>query len=453
MLFNVPDSLSPPVEMPDVDQLAVHADHIRSSEVLGRSDQLHRLFEYLLACTRAGRTPKESVIAVDVFGRGTDFDVSQDAAVRVYIHKLRRKFDEFYTAHPEVGPGRLTIPKGEYRLVLENSGAERAEVAPVPVARPRNPWRIATFACLGAFAVAAIIAATFWLRTPEHAFGPVRSSPVWARLLNDSRPITVVLGDYYIFAETGDAMEPKRLVREFFINSRNDLDQYLMEHPDLMDRYMDVQLGYLPTASAHVMADIMPVLAATHRPVRITMMSDLTPETLKNTDVVYVGYLSGLGMLYDGTFAGSRFSIGSTFDELMDNRTRHRYVSQAGDRYMLPNDGPNAGASLMYRDYSLVTEFEGPSGNPMLVIAGMRDVGLTQAGDAVTDVIGLEELAAHLDHGAPFEALYEVSGINSTGMASKLLVTSARVPGATWDHVSPAPDRLGGLQSASVQAR
>jgi DNA-binding response OmpR family regulator len=96
--------------MPDPDQLALHADHIRSSEVLGRSDQLHRLFEYLVACTRAGRTPKESVIAVEVFGRGTDFDVSQDAAVRVYIHKLRRKFEEFYAAHPEVGPALNSPP-------------------------------------------------------------------------------------------------------------------------------------------------------------------------------------------------------------------------------------------------------------------------------------------------------------------------------------------------------
>jgi hypothetical protein len=438
--------------MPDPDQLALHADHIRSSEVLGRSDQLHRLFEYLVACTRAGRTPKESVIAVEVFGRGTDFDVSQDAAVRVYIHKLRRKFEEFYAAHPEVGPARLTIPKGEYRLVLEDCGPDQ-EVPAVPAARPRNPWRIATFACLGALVVSAIIAATLWMRTPDHVFGALRSSPVWATLLSDSRPITVVLGDYYIFAETGDAMEPKRLVREFFINSRNDLDLYLMDHPDLMDRYMDVQLGYLPTASAHVMADIMPVLAATKRPIRITMMSDLTAEALKSTDVVYVGYLSGLGMLYDGTFAGSRFAVGSTFDELTDSRTRHRYVSQAEDRYMRPGEGPNPSNSQMYRDYSLVTEFEGPSGNPMLVIAGMRDVGLIQAGDAVTDRTGLKDLAAHLDRGASFEALYEVSGINSTGMASKLLVTSARTPGASWDHVAPAPDRLGSLQGASVQAR
>src|SRR5689334_548431 len=192
--------------MSDTAQIDDHAGRIRASEVLGRSDQLHRLFEYLLACTRAGRTPKESVIAVEVFGRGTDFDVSQDAAVRVYIHKLRRKFDEFYAAHPQVGPARLTIPKGEYRLVLEDSAGARADAAPpVPAARPRNPWRIATFASLGALLVSAIIGATLWMHTPEHAFGAVRGSPVWARLLDDSRPITVVLGDYYIFAETGDA--------------------------------------------------------------------------------------------------------------------------------------------------------------------------------------------------------------------------------------------------------
>ena len=82
--------------MSDTAQIDDHAGRIRASEVLGRSDQLRRLFDYLVECSRTGKVPKESVIAVEVFGRGTDFDVSQDAAVRVYIHKLRRKFEEFY---------------------------------------------------------------------------------------------------------------------------------------------------------------------------------------------------------------------------------------------------------------------------------------------------------------------------------------------------------------------
>ena len=99
--------------MSETDPLYLHAERIRASDLFGRSDQLQKLFDYLVECSRSGRVPKESVIAVEVFGRGTDFDVSSDAAVRVCIHKLRRKFEEFYIAHPELGPARLTIPRGQ----------------------------------------------------------------------------------------------------------------------------------------------------------------------------------------------------------------------------------------------------------------------------------------------------------------------------------------------------
>ena len=208
----------------------------------------------------------------------------------------------------------------------------------------------------------------------------------------------------------------------------------------MADKYMDAQLSYLPTSSAYVMADIMPLLASTHRPIRIRMMSELEPDALKSTDVVYVGYLSGLGMLADATFSGSRFSVGSSYDELLDDKTHAKYVSQAGDRYARPQDesGP-----LTYREYSLIAGFAGPSGNPMLIIAGMRDVGLMQAGEALTGVNSLQQLSQRLP-GGPFEALYEVSGMNSTNVASKLLVTSARKPVGVWsfsESTTAAKDR------------
>lgn len=428
--------------MSDAPQIDDHAERIRSSEVLGRSDQLRRLFDYLVECSRHGKVPKESVIAIEVFGRGSDFDVSQDAAVRVYIHKLRRKFEEFYAEHPEVGPERLAIPKGEYRLVLEHPPSEPPppEAVPAPPARTRNPWKIATFSALAVLMAVGTATVLLWQHSERSQLAQLSTNPVWAKLIHDTRPITVVLGDYYIFAETDELSQPQRLVREFSINSRSDLDQYLMEHPQMADKYMDAQLSYLPTSSAYVMADIMPLLASTHRPIRIRMMSELEPDALKSTDVVYVGYLSGLGMLADATFSGSRFSVGSSYDELLDDKTHAKYVSQAGDRYARPQDesGP-----LTYREYSLIAGFEGPSGNQMLIIAGMRDVGLMQAGEALTGVNSLHQLSQRLPNG-PFEALYEVTGMNSTNVASKLLVTSARKPVGVWsfsETTTAAKDR------------
>ena len=53
----------------------------------------------------------------------------------------------------------------------------------------------------------------------------------------------IVVGDYYLIGETDDSMGVNRLIREYSVNSKNDLDHYVQEHPEIADRYMDVGLA------------------------------------------------------------------------------------------------------------------------------------------------------------------------------------------------------------------
>ena len=76
--------------------LQVQAASIVRSGALGRSRSYARLLEFLVECARSGRTPKELEIAMGVFGKGADFDPSQDSMVRVYAHNLRQKLEHFY---------------------------------------------------------------------------------------------------------------------------------------------------------------------------------------------------------------------------------------------------------------------------------------------------------------------------------------------------------------------
>src|SRR3954471_13438653 len=87
---------------------------IRAGGVLGRSQALMRLVDYLADPAREGRPLREADVAQDVFGR--ELDLSGDASVRVYIHRLRRKLDEFYAGPGADEPHRLVIPVGDYRL-------------------------------------------------------------------------------------------------------------------------------------------------------------------------------------------------------------------------------------------------------------------------------------------------------------------------------------------------
>ncbi len=106
--------------MPSAEKLTELAADLRASGKLGRSYLFIRLFDFLLKQGLAGRLPKEFEIAQEVFGKDADFDVFQDSSVRVHIHRLRRKLEEIYAGKDE----RLTIPRGEYRIVFETRQVE-----------------------------------------------------------------------------------------------------------------------------------------------------------------------------------------------------------------------------------------------------------------------------------------------------------------------------------------
>jgi hypothetical protein len=391
---------------------------IQLSGVLGEA-RLRSLFDYLAKNTLAGRSPKEIAIAVDVFGKNSDFDAGQDSLVRVYIHKLRKALDEFYGSRSEPGP-RLHLPRGEYRL----------QVATAPPAMPEpGPTKNRHVGTLRALVVliAAVLMGVFafaWHRTPPSDLDRVRANPIWSEILKDERPILIVVGDYYLIGETDDSMNVNRLVREYSVNSKSDLDLYIVEHPNMAARYMDVGIRYLPISAAFALRDVMVVLSPQNKRISIAKMSDVEPSSLKSADIVYIGYLSGMGMLQDLVFTGSRFAIGESYDEVIDNKTRHSYISQVGSRIM---DSPQpSGREQPYHDYGLFEKLRGPGGNTILVIAGTRDEGVSQTAEAFTSEQKLNELGRQADLTLPLEALLEVGAFSGTNLTGKLLLQSNR---------------------------
>jgi len=387
--------------------LAAQVARIRGSGVLGRSHGLSRLFDYLADPARDGRTLREADVAHDVFGR--ELDLSGDASVRVYVHRLRKKLEDFYAGPGATEPHRLVIPVGEYRLDVAEAAA-----APAPAARPRPRWLLPLAAALALLA-AGNIGAWWWFAHdsgPSRELARIAASPLWAGIGRD-RPVIVVVGDYYIFGDTDYGDGPRRMIRAFEINSPADLDAWLMDNPQLQGRYIDLDTYYTPVGATLALREIMPLVrqaAGGIDRVRVVTASHLTPDMMKSADIVYVGYLSALRVLQEPVFERSRFSIGATYDELVDRKTGQSYVSGAGKAQ---GDRPN-------RDYGYLAAFTGPSGNRFLIVAGNRDIGVMQTAEIATDrtAIGALKLKA----GGPLEALYEVDGVGRTALGAKPVV-------------------------------
>jgi hypothetical protein len=381
--------------MLDPDNLAAHAERIRASEILGRSTRLSRLFDFLSDCSIRGKVPKETEIAIDVFHRTADFDSSQD--------------------------------RGEYRLLLEP--AERIAPASEPLELP--PPRVRRYLSHGITATLAlslilnaVVLFVHWRGTHRNeTLQQVLSSPVWAPIVKDELPVTVVVGDYYIFGETDDSQEVTRLVREFGINSRLELEEYAQSHRENGEHYRDLDLTYLPSSVATALGQLMPVLSTRNKHVQVVLMSQLTPHLLTHSDIVYIGYLSGLGMLHDIVFAGSSFSVGNTYDEIVHRKSGQHYISQGASPWR---------GDAKYKDYGYFATFAGPGGNRVVIISGTRDAALANTAELAARPVALTQLVKQAAGKPDFEALYEVYGVDGANVDSRLLLASALNIDAMW---------------------
>lgn len=144
-------------------ELLNEIDHLLGS-IVGKKTNQGLILAYLAQIyVRGEEAAKEHAIAVDALGRGSDFDPKREAIVRVEVHKLRRTLKAYYTGPGRNRPVQVALGLGKYALVVDASGAPRAETAaaapeeskleivvppvePAPLPRPRWLLVVATAA-------------------------------------------------------------------------------------------------------------------------------------------------------------------------------------------------------------------------------------------------------------------------------------------------------------------
>ncbi len=404
-------------------------ERVRGKGGLGESGRLRELFDFLVERSGDRTPPKEVEIAVAVFGKTESETLKDDPVARVYVHRLRKRLDEFYRRAGAPEGVRLDVPKGQYRITGRRIGAETAETAPDAARRAPLAWftgkRGAGVAAAMVLLLAANIAVLALIAQTARREAPVH--PVWAQFSDPARPAIIALGDYYMFGDYGDGPFLRRLVRDFSINSREELLRRRLEDREAFDRYTDVNLQYLPISAGFALAEIMPG-APRGKPVRAVLASDLTADTIRGNDIIYIGLLSGLSMLRDPVFAQSRFSIGGSYDEIADTVSGESYVSEAfvAESY--------AG---MYRDYGLFSSFEGPDGARIVVIAGARDTAATGIAERLSRPGVLDALREAVGGASSFEALFEIEGQQNVSMDIRLAAAGALDSARIWTAQPP----------------
>jgi TolB-like protein len=141
-------------------------ERVLSSGDFARSERVSRFLRFLVERQLAGRESelKESLIAVELFGRKPDYDPKQDSTVRTEAVRLRARLGKYYEGEGSRNPLIIELPKGGYtprfRLNKESAPAH-------PKKRWTAPRLIAALAGL-VFAIAVLV--WWWV---QHRGSPV----------------------------------------------------------------------------------------------------------------------------------------------------------------------------------------------------------------------------------------------------------------------------------------
>jgi hypothetical protein len=452
---------------PSQEQIQRQMQRILQSAEFRNAHTLQHLLEFLVAqaCGPDAETLKESTIGLGVFNRPPDFDPKADPVVRVQVHRLRQKLQEYYETDGSHDPVLIEIPKGTYLPVFEevaNHGpafdspsiteleatalrdaavANHAPESGVEEAVSIKNWRSGKLLFGTVLAVATVMvffALGFWfgkgqLRTETESDRAPASTdltlnrstdPVqafWSSLLgNDPTPIIAHADAVFLLDSNSDLF--------WFPHGESDyrgapvdpgLARQFAANPELVARagklyYEDSYLGSGDLDAIGILANLFGEMG---RKPRILAGKDLTPADLQQHNVILVG----------SSFQS--YAV-AQFNTLGDFSFKSSQTSNKDWSGLIENAHPRPGEARLYRterdpatrvvklDHALIT-IE-PGVNPGRYIAdfgGLDTTGSEGAALFATSKAGVEELSKalvaqgiHGANGGPplFQALLSV---------------------------------------------
>lgn len=158
-----------PETAPQRDAIVAALERLLVWSEIARSPQLARFLDYIVRRTLDGdeQAIKAYSIAVDVFGRGSDFDPQADPIVRVQARRLRGLLEQYYAGTGQDETVVIRLPVGRYvpefarrQAVAGFQPPAPSPPEPVPPAREEPPKGSVTMSWLALLVLAIGIAVT-----------------------------------------------------------------------------------------------------------------------------------------------------------------------------------------------------------------------------------------------------------------------------------------------------
>lgn len=339
---------------------------------------------------------KERIIGIEVFGRASDYNTSNDAAVRVAITELRKRLARYYEYPAHSDEIRIELPPGSYvaRFNLPSEPAKAMELqagssaAAVssdsmeqrgisqkdhPVAlRSRQRQTASIWAAVSLVVTVAVLVGTTWFSRRTASQSPI--DRFWAPVLSNSSNVLITIGVPSGEKPGGDAQGGPLVAP----TPDTTLGRFITSQPDF------------PIAELNAANSINAFLSHHGKASSIRVARSTTLSDMRGIPVIALGsYSNNWAMRHDTDLR---------FQFQQDDTGRLHWISDAqnpGDRSWFVNlDAPYGQVG---NEYALITrDVDGATGTWWIGLGGTTVLGTLAAQQMVMDRNAMSILESQL---------------------------------------------------------
>jgi hypothetical protein len=352
------------------DSVRQELNRVLASHEFHSSKRSQDFIRYVVEHTLTGRADmlKERTIGIDVFGRSTSYEPSDDATVRVKAGEVRKRLGLYYAGQGATDPVRIELPAGtyipEFRWITVAPADLPPEVTPAAIPTPETDSarrvRVNRLAWIPV-AILALAAMGWWLARGRSS--PTPLDQFWSPVLNGTAPVSLCAAYVPVYGLNRAAADPTR-PEDFVL---------------LTDQFVG-------GGDLQATARLSSMLTRMQRPYTVRIGNDVSFKDLRTAPAILIGY---------------------SYTRWREISNQMRYFIEVSDtRVGITDNGkptPWTIANLpadrrTSEDYAIVSRVFHPDTHAMLVeIAGITQYGTEAAAELVTN----PDLLAEAVHGAP----------------------------------------------------
>lgn len=390
---------------------------ILQSKGFRESSLYQNLLSYLVNATLSESIPKEITIAIDVFGKDSSYNLNKDSTVRYHMHVLRKKLDEYYEGEGKQDKVRMSIPKGHYEVkFIVNDDRGR-----VFVKKPLSYLKRWETLLAMSFFITSIIFLYLYLelsKSSKGAYAWAKKDTIWSTFFENGYLTILVIGDDFLLDEHRVDMKRYRNVRDWKIDSEDDLRDFLAKYPHENIRKSEISMT--PFKGVDNIFDILPIVYSFQDDAKLKISSEVALDDVKMHNTIYIGELKNLRVLKQILYRTPiRFQY--TPDERLYILGDKADTSQTFVRIEAPYEQKNK----FNIDYSIFIKMRGFENENFMMIVGFGYGGRLERTRMLSNPNLLAELENHIvkiNKQVPkyFITVFEVKSIERTGFTNEL---------------------------------